>query len=326
MKKILKLLFVAAVIFCLSFNPVIANAETDGSYILGGFPIGIQIQTRGAYVVSIDEVICSDGVVSPARDAGINTGDIILSVDGKDINSNSDLFSVLSAYDGGELIIEIERQDEKIIKNVTPCKDVDGNVKLGISVRDNLTGIGTVTCIDLNGNFVALGHPVIDGDGKNVEIVDSKVFNCSIYGIIKGRRGHAGELQGIILEDEVTGKLIENTPTGIYGKFDKSIVGKKYKLGNGKIGKASIFACVDGTTVKEYSISIVKSEKNSHNKDYVVKITDKELLNLTGGIVQGMSGSPIVQSGKIVGAITHVFINDPTRGFGICASKILPMK
>ena len=213
------------------------------------------------------------------------------------------------------------------MKYVQPKKDSEGNFKLGFFLRDDLNGIGTITYFTRNGEFASLGHPVSDDDGKIIPLSGGQAYLCSIINVVKGERGKAGELKGIFINDTKIGSLIKNCETGLYGKADGNYnYGKlpKTEIGEAVMGKAMITTCIDGVIPKEYLISIVKIDNsNRENKNFVIKILDKELLSVTNGILQGMSGSPIVQGGKIVGAVTHVFINDPSRGFGISINKML---
>ncbi|MBP5177879.1 MAG: SpoIVB peptidase, partial [Clostridia bacterium] len=202
-----------------------------------------------------------------------------------------------------------------------------GRYKLGLFVRDALEGIGTLTFVKKDGTFMALGHPVCDEDGKKSDIVGGKIMPCSICGVNKGERGRAGELKGAIIGDKPVGEITANYQQGIKGiindNFDLSKL-CEIEIGTGVVGKAEIFCCVDGKKVEAYAVSVVKAEHDGReDKNFVVKVTDKRLIRSTGGIVQGMSGSPIVQGGKLIGALTHVFTNDPTRGYGISAENML---
>lgn len=176
--------------------------------------------------------------------------------------------------------------------------------------------------------FASLGHAVADSTGKLMDVDKGSIFQCSIVNVVKGERGRAGELKGLFLNDKSIAAADTNCATGVYGNFNKSYDTsslKSMRIGeDAQPGKASIFTTIDGVSPKEYSVSIVKvDEGNKQNKNYVIKVTDKELLERTGGIVQGMSGSPIVQDGKLIGAVTHVFLNDPTRGYGISIANML---
>lgn len=323
--KIALFIFTAIILACPKF--IYVNADTEAKLYLGGYAAGFTIVTKGAEVLGLSDVITDLGVVSPAKDAGIQENDLILNIGGKETNSFEDLESVLDLSKGRPLMITIKRNDEILIKEITPVKDISGKFKLGLFVRDRLTGIGTITYVKKDGEVMALGHPIIAEDEKPIEIKSGELFSCSIFGIEKGIRGKAGELRGMFITDARLGVISKNLTVGIKGKlddgFDKSNL-SEIEVGTGHPGNASILTTVEGTVPKEFSISIVKFDKNSKdNRNFVIKITDKNLLQIAGGIVQGMSGSPIIQDGKIIGAITHVFLNDPTRGYGIDIEKML---
>ena len=216
--------------------------------------------------------------------------------------------------------LKIKRNDEIIYKKITPVKDLSGKNKLGLFIRENINGIGTLTFIK-DRKFASLGHPIICDNGEILEIVDGDLYNCNISSIKKGVKNCPGELSGVFNKDITIGKISKNRISGVYGeigdRYDLS-KHKKISVGEAKIGKAKIYSTINGEEPKEYDISIIKTDDGiANSKNLVIKITDKNLLEQTGGIVQGMSGSPIVQNGKIIGAVTHVFVNDPTRGYGV---------
>jgi stage IV sporulation protein B len=223
------------------------------------------------------------------------------------------------------------RGEERINFNVTPIKDaVSGRFKIGVLIRDGISGIGTVTYIDKeNGSFGALGHAVISAEEKSLSLSNGDMYSCNIVGISKGVRGKAGELRGMFLAENVFGKAEKLCQCGIYGQINEEYDTSRLESAQAdsddvKMGKATIYSTISGIVPKEYQIEIVKVDKsNKENKNYVIKITDKDLLNKTGGILQGMSGSPIIQNGKLVGAVTHVFLNDSSRGFGISINNML---
>jgi stage IV sporulation protein B len=205
-----------------------------------------------------------------------------------------------------------------------------GEKKLGILIRDTISGIGTVTYVDkTTQTFAALGHPVLDKNNQMIELNGGAIYGCVIYDVKQGLRGMPGELHGIFENDNMIGQATLNCRSGVYGNVsaetDYNRLQKIYagKLEDVKIGKAEIYTTIEGTERQAYQISIIKVENNRDNRDFVIRIDDERLKEKTGGIVQGMSGSPIVQNGKLVGAITHVFVNDPTRGYGIAVEKML---
>ena len=296
---------------------------------IGGMPAGFTLGLGGAQIVGICEVLTEDGAVCPARDAGISVGDIIYTLNGVRIESAADIDKVLETSKG-KARASVKRGGERIETQIQPAEDIaSGKRKLGVLIRDSISGIGTVTYIEKESlRFASLGHAVADSTGKLMDVDKGSIFQCSIVNVVKGERGRAGELKGLFLNDKSIAAADTNCATGVYGNFNKSYDTsslKSMRIGeDAQPGKASIFTTIDGVSPKEYSVSIVKGDEgNKQNKNYVIKVTDKELLERTGGIVQGMSGSPIVQNGKLIGAVTHVFLNDPTRGYGICIANML---
>lgn len=336
-KKIFILIAIIAV-FCLPSgfgvftnsmgqNRAFAAEINENEVYLGGFPLGFDLEGEGAHIVGLAEVVAQDGVFLPAKEAGIKAGDIILSLDGKKITVASNVDEVLSGYQGGGVVAEVLTDGKKRLCNVYPVKDLSGKYKIGVLIRDYLSGLGTVTFIKNDGDFYSLGHPIADEYNNLLKVGGGYCYKCVITGVVKGERGKAGELKGSIVRSERLGVVKENTLIGLTGKFDeKSVYVSRpiMQTGSPEAGAAKIYATVSGSEPEIYSISIVKVDKNDReNKNMVIKITDEKLISVAGGIVQGMSGSPIVQNGKIVGAVTHVFLNDATRGYAISVENML---
>ena len=319
-RKLLKLFSILLIISALPF--IVGFKGADESVYLGGFVTGFDVKLKGAYVLAL-----SNGIYSPSKEAGIVCGDRVMSVNGTEITCAFDISKALKGYKSGSVTVVITHAGETVIKEVTPRVDLSGRCKLGLFVRDGLEGVGTVTFVKTDGTFMSLGHPVSDDDSAVPEVVGGNIYRCSVYGVIKGERGKAGELKGLMTGEKPIGKLVGNYPQGLVGKLNDDFKLEnldKIEVGEGKMGKAELICCVDGMMTKSYSISIVKADlKEKTDKNFVIKVNDKELISLTGGIVQGMSGSPIVQDGKLVGAVTHVFINDCSRGYGISAQNML---
>ncbi len=324
------LVFIAVIICLLSTSTLSAAAETQTLY-LGGFPAGFTLNTTTVEVIGICDVITSDGIKSPARDCGIKTGDVIDKINGKEVNKASDINSIL-AESFKKYQITVIRDGELINLDCQPATELtSGGKRLGVLVKDTVNGIGTITYIDkANKKFASLGHPVADLKGSLVDINGGTVYGCVVYEVKRGIKGNPGELRGAFESNNIIGKAKINCPCGIYGDlsdgfdYSKLIKVEKGSINDVKIGKACIYTTVQGIDTKKYDISIVKVDKNNKdNRNFVIKIEDDELIEKSGGIVQGMSGSPIVQNGKIIGAVTHVFINDPTRGYGIDIDKML---
>ncbi len=319
------LLFITFIIIVLGATTKINVAYANDSVVyLGGMPAGFSLNTKGAYVLGLTDVITQNGVCSPAKEAGIEKGDVILKIDGTSVNNAIDVEKTLISDKIKNVLIERKDKTENVL--IKPSKDVNGKFKIGVFLRDNIKGIGTITFIK-NGRFASLGHPISDENSKIAKITGGELYDCYITGNIKGERGKPGELKGIFTKTLPIGEVENNLEEGVYGKANKNFnlsELKQIEIGMPVVGNATIFSTIKGNKPKEYKISIIKVENDlEKNKNVVVKITDKELISETGGIVQGMSGSPIVQNGKLVGAITHVFINDPTRGFAISINNMI---
>ena len=329
-KSVKTLLLIVAVLIFVFSTPISAAAETGALY-LGGFSAGFTLNTTTVEVIGICDVITSDGLRSPGRDCGIKTGDIIDKINGVEVNSTNDINTILSdSYK--KYNITIIRGGETITLDLDPAVELSSGAKrLGTLVKDSISGVGTVTYIDkTNNKFASLGHPVTNLNNELIEVRGGTVYGCIIYDVKKGIKGTPGELRGVFENGRVIGEAKVNCPCGIYGNLSpdydtKNLIKiEKGSIESVKIGKACIYTTLYGNEVKKYDISIVKTDKNNKdNRNFVIKIDDEELLEISGGIVQGMSGSPIVQDGKLIGAVTHVFVNDPTRGYGIGIEHML---
>lgn len=303
---------------------VSAVADAPSIYI-GGMTAGFTLKSGGVQVVGLCEVATENGMRSPASKVGLRSGDQILKVNDVKIESISQLNEVIDKGSGKEVFIAVKRGNETLSFAITPVKDKNTNrYKIGILARDSVSGIGTVTYIDkTNNKFGALGHAVLGENKQELTVSNGFIYSCSIVSVSKGVRGKAGELRGLFINDKTLGKAEKLCHCGIFGSISEnfSVEGLKRTVVDSESvtpGKAFIYSTVNGLQPQCYSIEIVKVDKhNKENKNYVIKITDGELIEQTGGIVQGMSGSPIIQNGKLVGAVTHVFLNDPTRGYGI---------
>ena len=292
----------------------------------GGNPFGIKLLTEGVMVIGLGEVQSQDGIVSPATDAGIKMGDVVISVNGRKVTSNSEIANIISNCDGQVIPVILKRNSEDMLLNLKPVYSVnDGSYKAGMWVRDSTAGIGTITFYDpATGNFGGLGHPVCDVDtGEILPLSSGEVVDVSINGVSKGISGTPGELLGSFISNVPIGNLLINNQSGLFGKLSNAPnlsspipMAMRQEI---EVGDATILTTINGGQPKEYKIRIEKIDlKESENsKNMVIRVTDKELLDISGGIVQGMSGSPIIQNGRLVGAVTHVFVNDPTKGYGI---------
>lgn len=303
----------------------------DIDLIVTGKAVGLNLEGKGLTVLGNNHIITKNGKENPLENSNIKKGDIIIKIENEEVNSSKDINIIVNKEEnkGRTLKMILKRDNELIETIVEPKLELSSNMyKLGIWVKDSVNGVGTLTYIKKDNNrFGALGHPITDSDTKKCyNISKGTLYNCNILGVTKGIKGRPGELKGLFLQGkDYQGTVDKNTEYGVFGQInsDSSLLeGSIIKAGgrfSARAGKAKIRVCVDGTVSKDYDIEIIKTnyQSASNDKSMVIKVTDKELLKKTGGIVQGMSGSPIIQNGKVIGAITHVFVNDPTKGFGI---------
>ncbi len=296
----------------------------------GGMPFGVRFYTDGVIVSGADEVMTENGAVRPALDAGIKVKDIITHIDGNKITSAGALSKVIADSQGKPVTFTVKRGDEVMHIVLTPVKSKsDGIYKAGLWLRDSTAGVGTVTYIDCEtGSFGGLGHGICDSDtGKLLPLLRGSVSAVRIGGIRKGVSGTPGELRGYFVGDKI-GAIVKNTDCGVFGVLSnvnansESVqIASKNELCE---GDAEIICTLDENGAKRYKISISGIDTSAtSSKCFTVTVTDPALLEKTGGIVQGMSGSPIIQDGKLVGAVTHVLINDPTKGYGIFIENML---
>lgn len=310
----------------------ITPAESTSVYVSGS-TVGIYMETKGVLIIDTGEIISREGTsLEPAKNI-VKPGDYIVAFNQQSIKNKQELLKDLSFLDGAPVTLDVIRDGKQIPLSLTPVKDAAGAYKLGIWVRDNTQGIGTLTYVDGNGNYGALGHGISDVDtGELLHINKGALYQAEILGIQKGETGSPGELSGMIRYEpgRIIGNIEKNSKNGIYGNLSAGIkntdlkklpVGYKQEI---EIGPASILCCVDGQA-KEYQAEITRIDMNHEdtNKSFVIHVTDKSLLELTGGIVQGMSGSPVIQNGKVIGAVTHVFVQDATSGYGIFIENML---
>lgn len=297
----------------------------------GGMPFGVKIYTKGLLVVGISEVESEGKVFNPAGESGLRVKDIIEKVNGKETDTIVDFSKEIESSGGSDISLTVIRGGREMEFSLKPIlSSADGKYKAGLWVRDSTAGIGTVTYINPADNtFAGLGHGICDADtGEIMPLKNGDVVNVTISGITKGLPGTPGELNGYFNSGK-SGELLMNTNTGVYGQLDSipnALVSAPLPIAlkrEIKEGYAYIYSTV-GDKIEKYDVEIQSINKNSsENKNFIIKVTDKKLLEKTGGIVQGMSGSPIIQDGRIIGAVTHVLINDPTRGYGIFIENML---
>ena len=293
--------------------------------LVSGSPVGIYMETKGVLVIESGEITDREGIRRTPAEHIIQSGDYICEIDGKVLTGKRQLMQLVRENQGEPMELQVIRHQETIKLEMTPVETEDGSYKLGIWVRDNIQGIGTLTYVEPNGTFGALGHGISDADtGERLEISDGDLYRADILSIRKGTAGTPGELRGVInyREENRIGTICGNSQYGIRGQMEpgkytesmkKIPTGLKQEI---QTGKAEI-RCDIGDGIREYQCEILEIDSNARdtNKCFVLRITDDDLLSRTGGIVQGMSGSPVLQNGKLIGAITHVFVNDPTKGY-----------
>ncbi|WMJ83630.1 SpoIVB peptidase [Oscillospiraceae bacterium LTW-04] len=299
--------------------------------IPAGTPFGIKMFTDGVMVVGLSDLDLQGKAMNPAKNAGIRTGDIILSIDGRKIYYNEDVGKIVSQSNGREMQVTLRRDGNIKQVNLKPIQSPsDESYRAGMWVRDSSAGIGTMTYYDPQERiFAGLGHAICDVDtGDIMPLSSGEAVEVTITGVNRGSSGFPGELRGVFGSNKVIGSLIKNNVTGIYGECSMPPVQCEpvplATRGEIHTGAATIYTTVEGKQPQAYDIQIERIATTDTNptKNMVVKVTDPRLLEVTGGIVQGMSGSPIIQDGKLVGAITHVFVNDPARGYGIFAENM----
>ena len=306
--------------------PINVLAYSD-KVLIGGENIGIELNSKGIIIVGTYEINGSN----PAREAGINNGDKIIKVNNTSVDTIKNMLDVIDSIQNKEEInltyLRAGKENNTTLKLV---KDGDNTYKTGLYVKDSITGVGTLTYIDPNTKlFGALGHEIIEKNtGQKLEIKDGKIFASTVTGVTRSNIGSPGEKNAKYDSKDVFGDVFENTVNGVFGNYTSNLPDKKlYDVGNIndiKIGTASIFTVITNNKIEEFNINIIKINDNINSqKNILFEITDKRLLKETGGIVQGMSGSPIIQDNNIIGAVTHVVVDDPTKGYGIFITKML---
>jgi len=303
----------------------------DTDVYVGGETVGFNLFSEGVICVGSNAVVTKDGMKQPIKSTDLQDGDAIVKIEDIDINNIQDVDRIINlpTLAGKELKLTLKRNGEEIETTATPVYDLlSQKYKLGLWVRNSASGVGTLTYVkQSNFRFGAVGHPIVDSSlGENFNVESGNIYRCRLLGIKKGEKNNPGEIRSSInLSDDAIGLADTNCKYGVYGNIlNKQIIdaSRTATLGGRlsvELGDAQIYCNIDNQGVKAYDIKILKANKqnSADDKSMIIKVTDKELLEKTGGIIQGMSGSPIVQNGKIIGAVTHVFVNDPTRGYGV---------
>ncbi len=298
---------------------------------VAGTPFGIKMFSNGVMIVGFSEVLTSTGYQSPAKLAGLKMGDVIMQLDNFSTKSNNDVENYIQKNAGKPINVIYMRDGIRSETVLVPVLDKNTQTyRTGMWVRDSSAGVGTMTFYDVQkGMFAGLGHGIKDTDTqKDIPLLSGEIVPVKIVGLTKSQNGHAGELKGTFMSNFPSGKVLANIPNGVYGKIfnvPKENIMDVVTPQEIEPGPAQIITTINGTKPESYNIIIEKISLTSTNmnKNMIIRITDDRLLSLTGGIVQGMSGSPIVQNGKLVGAVTHVFVNQVDRGYGIFAQNML---
>ena len=296
-----------------------------------GQPFGLKLYTKGVLVVDISDVSTSEGNRNPAKQAGLKIGDYISYINGKEITTNEDLVDLVQASEGKALDFKILRDNKTISLNITPVASNDNSgYKIGVWVRDSSAGIGTLTFYSPATDIICgLGHGVCDEDtGELLKLSSGEIVSAEIYSVEKGEKGSPGQLNGR-LSSNTLGRIQLNCSGGVYSLISGEIpinnlteVALKTEVQN---GNAQILCTVNGSTPELYdcTVALKKGKFDAATQNMIITVTDPRLLETTGGIVQGLSGSPILQNGKLIGAVTHVLIDDPAKGYGIFAENML---
>ena len=323
---------------CAAFAGRCDTVKTVRAEVLGrrvvqvcGTPFGIKMFANGAMVVGFSDIYTAQGYQNPAKTAGLKLGDVIVSIAGHETRTNEDVAEALQQLKGAPAEVVFQRDGHEKTVRLTAVMDLSTNTyRTGMWVRDSSAGIGTMTFIDnATGTFAGLGHSIHDSDtGKTLGLLKGEIVPVEITGVEKGSAGAPGELKGRFLTAAAAGDITVNGETGVYGTVSSVQEGIDMELALAQevtTGRAEIITTIEGRTPQRYEVEIEKIALNASdaNRNMVVHVTDPVLLQNTGGIVQGMSGSPIIQNGKLVGAVTHVLVNDPTRGYGIFAENML---
>lgn len=331
MKNLKKYLSIALSLSIVSISALAIDIPKEVVPI--GKSVGIKMLSNSAIVVKLSDINSSDGLIAPGIKAGIVPGDVITNVNGMTISTNEDLENIINNSNGNLCTLDIIRDSKPISINIKPIKSIDdGKFKIGVWVRDSMAGIGTLTFADSKTlKFGALGHGINDVDsGILMHLTDGTIVESTVNDVKKGTKGQAGELDGNFT-NHTLGVLDKNTNQGIFGTLaDDSLIKdlKSYPVAlKSEIitGPAKVITNVEGNKTETFDIEIVKILKDGDDthRDMMIKITDPNLIEKTGGIVQGMSGSPIVQNDKIIGAVTHVLINNPEKGYAIFVENML---
>ena len=324
---------VLAAVFLLFTTVTGARAAELSEVVPVGRAAGIKLAADGVMVVRLSGVQTEVGMVYPAKQAGLAEGDMILTANDKTVDSNEALQKAVAAADGGAVSLAIKRSGEAKTVEVHPVQDTGGSYKIGVMVRDSMAGIGTITYVDpATGRYGSLGHGICDTEtGVLLPLATGSVTEAEVTDVKRGESGDPGELHGSFNQQKDMGTVTKNTASGIYGvltddTYFKSLASVPVAApGEVKVGPAQVLCNIEGEQTVTYDVEIAKvyGENDELGRCMLLHVTDPALLEKTGGIVQGMSGSPVLQNGKLIGAVTHVLVNDPTRGYAIFIENML---
>lgn len=334
-RRLLQVFLAAALlaVFCLPENAG-ASEKSPPEVRVCGAPVGIYMETRGILILDAGELSLADGSICAPAENIVKSGDYIQKVNGQQLEGKQQLVDLVASSEGKDLVLEVWRQGENVELRLTPVMTAEDGYKLGIWVRDNIQGIGTLTYVEQDGSYGALGHGISDADlGEILEVGGGELYQTEILSVVKGREGIPGELKGVIryYPELQIGEITDNSVMGIHGTLTEQglenlplrtvEIAEKEEV---KTGPASLLCMADGS-VREYEIQITRIDPHMQdtNKSFTIQVTDPDLLELTGGIVQGMSGSPILQEGRLVGAVTHVFVSDASSGYGVFIENMM---
>ena len=327
-KKIIPGLLLSLALLC--FPQRAAAAQAGDALVPVGRTVGIELNCRGAVVTGFSDVETEKGTLCPAREAGVLPGDTIISLNGETVENGRAFLEKADRFSGEDVTLLARRGEREVELTVTPEKNAEGTWQLGLWLRDCIHGVGTVTYYDpLTGDFGALGHGVSLPEGERLmEISGGSIMDAEVVDVVAGQKGEPGELCGVADGERVLGSVESNTPRGIFGKAAGALCQREALpvAADSEIrpGKALIVSTVDGTGPREFEAEILRIDfSGADTRQLTIAVTDQALLASTGGIVQGMSGSPILQNGKLVGAVTHVLLNDPSKGYGISMENML---
>lgn len=316
------------------FKDVNIQVIQDRQVIPVGKPIGIYVKTKGILVISVGTFEGTDGLQKAPSKYILQEGDYLLAMDGKEVNQKKEIMEYVSESQGKNVMFTVKRKDDIFDVTIKPEQMTNGAYKMGVWLRDSAQGIGTMTFVDQNRYFGALGHGINDTDTSELmELSNGLLYQTDIVAIRKGERGKPGELTGFIeyVPERILGMITTNNGNGIYGmiseKMQSEITGTPMEIGlkqDVKIGSAKIMCTIDEEPeCFDVEITNIQYDHENINRQMSIKVTDQRLLEVTGGIVQGLSGAPIIQNDKLIGAVTHVLVNDPAKGYGIFIESML---